>query len=457
MRPSRRRLLRSSAGLLALPALSGLARSAPVGALPKRLLILHTPQGTVLSQHVPVGTESSFALPFILEPLAAFQDRMVLVTGLDNRVPNYNSVGNAHQNANFTLYTGQPFATQDSSNIAAGGPSIEQLIAERLSSDTPFPRIDLAVGGASSNGVYQPSEGSYFWYGANDPVSFYNDPLVALIRIFGDQTMSPADAWALRARRAAVLGAVMEGFAPLRGRVGAEDQQRLDAHLEKIESLEARIASGTGECNAPELSTTSGYDYELDDDITAPLMNEIAATALSCDLTRVMTLHFANSQDHAFPWLWAANGGPIVDTRSWDNWHAMVHADHQPGMELVYQWYMTMLADLLEGLASRTDADGDNLLDTTLVLCMSEYSSGRHWNNALPALLFGHLGGGSLGRWVNHMSGSVEDYEARSGYLDSNATVNQLMVSLLHAFGFDDESFGLVAEDLPGGPLDGLA
>jgi hypothetical protein len=35
--------------------------------------------------------------------------------------------------------------------------------------------------------------------------------------------------------------------------------------------------------------------------------------------------------------------------------------------------------------------------------------------------------------------------------------VNQLMVSLLHAFGFDDESFGLVAEDLPGGPLDGLA
>jgi hypothetical protein len=72
--------------------------------------------------------------------------------------------------------------------------------------------------------------------------------------------------------------------------------------------------------------------------------------AFACDLTRVATLHFANGHSHDFPWLWAKNGGPIVDTLAWENWHAMVHADFQPGMEWVYRWYLEMLADLLTQL-----------------------------------------------------------------------------------------------------------
>ena len=38
-------------------------------------------------------------------------------------------------------------------------------------------------------------------------------------------------------------------------------------------------------------------------------------------------------------------GAPIVDRTRSDNWHAMVHADPQPGMGAVYR-YMQQLATL---------------------------------------------------------------------------------------------------------------
>jgi hypothetical protein len=454
MRIDRRRFLRGALAAAALPALelSSPARArAATGIAPKRLVIVHHPQGTVLSQHVPSGTERAFEPGSILEPLRPFLDRAVVLSGLDNVASWRNSVGNAHQNANLTLWTGMPFLRQEPAAITAGGPSVEQVIAGRIGAGCPFPRIDLCAGGSSRNGVVTPSDG-YFWYGAGDPVAFYNDPLVALLRIFGDQTVRPEDAWALRARRGAVLAGVMDGFAALRGQVGYADRLRLEAHLSKVESLEARIRAGVGTCTPPSLEIPTGLDASVEDDVTTPLYNELLVSALACDLTRVGTFHFANGHAPTFPWLWAENGGPIVPAE-FENWHAMVHADYQPGMERVYRWYMEMLADLLGRMAVTTDSDGDNLLDTTLVVCMSEYSSGRHVTRSIPALLIGHTGPFAPGRWIDHMPAAPEDF---NGWTDSGVSTSQLLVSLLHAFGFDDARFGLEDPDISEGGVPGL-
>ena len=453
MRIDRRRFLRGAGAAAALPALGLMpsrARAAGVG-VPKRLVIVHHPQGTVLPMHVPTGTEDAFTVGSILEPVVPFLDRGIVLTGLDNVPSQRNSVGNAHQNATLTHWTGVPFLRQEASAITAGGASVEQLVAERIGADCPFPRIDLCAGGSSRNGVYAPSE-SWFFHGPGDPVAFYNDPLVALLRIFGDQSVRPEDAWALRARRGAVLAGVMDGFAALSGRVGHEDRLRLDAHLAKVESLEARIRAGVGTCTPPTLDIPSGLDSAVDDDLTTPLYNELLVAALACDLTRVGTFHFANAHSPTFPWLWSRNGGPVVPAE-FENWHAMVHADYQPGMEVAYRWYMEMLADLLGRMAVTTDADGDNLLDTTLVVCASEYSSGRHFTRSLPALLVGATGPYAPGRWVDHMPTSPENF---NGWTDSGVTTNQFLVSILHAFGFDDARFGLDDPDIPEGGVPGL-
>ena len=170
------------------------------------------------------------------------------------------------------------------------------------------------------------------------------------------------------------------------------------------------------------------------------------------------TLELTNGHDHAFPWLWADNGGPIVIPGVWDNWHAMVHADYQPGMEHVYRFYMRVLARLLDRLAATTDAEGDNMLDGTLVLWMPEFSSGRHWVRNLPAIVGGHVGLAETGRWIDHLALPVEELHARSdgGYIDGGGTTQQLFTSILQAFGGSDAHFGVEERGGPTGPLAGL-
>ncbi len=446
---SRRRFLQVGAGALALPALPGRALGA--GSAPKRMLLVHVPQGTVLSQWVPTGSDIDFQLPYITEPLDRHRDSLILLSGIDNRAPRWNVVGNAHFNANYTFLTGRPFAEQVESGLSAGGPSIEQVIADRIGGDAAFPRLDFTVGGPeTSDGILTLGEGSTMWHGVHDPVA-------AMLRIFGDQSLSPADAWALRARRASVLDGVLGTMSSMRRRLGTDARLRLEAHEQRLVELESRIVAGIGSSTPPDLDPPPGYRYGLDEPTSAALFTELITAAFSCDLTRLATLSFANSDSPTFPWLTAANGGvPIVQPGVWDNWHAMVHADYQTGMEVAYRWYHEVLADLLDALAAGTDADGDNMLQTTLVVCVSEYSSGRHWHNALPVVLAGCVGAAPTGRHLNFLSSTVADFEASHGYQQSLATTNQLWTSVLHAFGFDDETFGFVDPDLPNGPLPGL-
>ena len=469
---SRRDFLRSAGSGLILPFMGPRrAVAQETSSAPKRLIVFLYPQGTVMDQYIPIGSPSSYTLPHILEPLTPWVDRSIIVTGVDNLSPQLNTVGNAHYNANLTFLTGRPFYVQDASALSAGGPSIEQYIASKISTGCPYPRLDFAIGGqATSNGIYSPSESSYFWHGVNDPVAYMNDPLMTLFRIFGDNSISPSEAWAMRARRTSVLDKVMQNFSSMDGRLGAEDKIRLDAHQEKIEQLYNRMVSGTGECERPAINTLPAYDYSTDDNVTAPIMNDILVKALSCDYSKVATIHFANDHDHPFSWLHSANGGnPIVDYGSFDNWHAMVHSDYHPGAEHVFHWYMQMFADLLQKLDSTLDVDGDNMLDTSMVLAMSEYSSGRHWHTNIPMIFAGNFGGSSLGRWVNHMTVSPSEFQEAGGGEYTGYNVSQAYVSMLQAFGFEDQTFGYegafnysdwVGIDtgglMPQGPLPGL-
>ena len=452
---NRRELLRLVGALPFLPALRPRSAWAQGQARPKRLVMFHTPQGTVMDQWLPRGGPRDFELPYITAPLDPLRERLVVVSGVDNRMPEHNQVGNAHLNANYTVLTGRPFAEQDEARLSPAGPSIEQVVARRISTDTPFPRLDFAVGGTeTANGVFTPREGAFYWNGPFDPVAVFNSPVHALLRIFGDADRSPADRWAERARRASVLDGVLRSFDAFGRDLPAADRERLGAHAEKLRQLESRIVAGTGACAAPTFEVPPGFAYGIDEAVAAPLQTELLVTALACDLTRVATFSFANGHAPEFPWLWARNGGaPIVDLAVWENWHAMVHADYQPGMEHPFRWYNEVLADLLTRMAATTDADGDNLLDTSLVVAFSEYSSGRHWNTALPIVLAGNLGGARTGRWLDHLAHPLAEL---TGYSRSGFTTNQLWTSVLHAFGFDDAHFGHEVPELPAGPLPGL-
>lgn len=451
MKIDRRHLLKMGAASLAAPFLRLDEAHATVSGQPKRFVIFHHPQGTTLSQWAPVGSTTSFTLPFITAPLEPLRQHLAFVTGLDNLQADFYPAGNSHERSDYTVFTGLPYHSP-TEQLTAGGPSIDEVIAQRLAAPTPFRRLDFVIGNAVSNGITQCSR---FFAGPYDRIAGFNDPLVALLRIFGDQTLSPADEWALRSRRSGVLDVLTQNFAHLRGRIPAHQRGRLDTHLARVEELDARITAGTGACIRPELNLPPGYDPSWDDDVTAPLMAELAVKALACDYTRVATIEFANGHGHTYPWLWGENGGlPVVDP-TFDNWHAMVHADFIPGMEYVYRWYMTQFADFLTRMANETDADGDNLLETSLVLYMPEFNSGRHTPKALPAILAGCIP--SAGQYHDFMGTNRDAFLSHQHWgLQCEANTNQLMVGILQAFGQPDVQFGRWDPNTPDGPLPGV-
>jgi len=456
-RMSRRDALRLLGGTAATSLLAplmsvGSARAQAAVPRPERFVLFHAPQGTILPMFVPTGGERDFELPFLLEPLAPYRDELLVYAGVNNLSANANSVGNSHQRANFTLFTGRPFPYQEAERITAGGPDIAQVLGQRHSADVPFERLDFAVGGTRNFGLVR---NEFMFRALGEPVDAFNDPAVAIARIFGDQRLSAEEAFALRARRTSVLDAVRGLFTQARMRADAEGRRALDAHADKVRALEHRLLSGPGACVPPVFDAPTGYDFGQDDDVSMPAMVDVLVTALACGQTRVATLDFHNGHDHAFPWLWARNGGPIVDTETWDNWHAMVHADYQPGMEWVYLWYMEALALLWRRLRETLGPDGRPLSETTMVLYLPEFSSGRHWVNGISGCVLGPRGEAPGGRFVNTFTVPVERFVELSNYVPWQSTTQQLLTSTLRAFGGDDEHFGAVLDDSPQGGLPG--
>jgi hypothetical protein len=417
---------------------------------PKRLIIFHWPQGVVMPQFLPYS-DGSF--PYILEPLIPHRSHMTMISGIDNVIPNFNTVPTVHPNADHSLFTCTPFLIQNPNQLTPSGPSFEQVISEQISLNTPYPRLDFAVGGPKTpSGTFRPSSSAYFWHQANDPVTCFNDPVTAALRIFGDQSLSTADRWAIRSEQSNVLDGVLQQFSALDQRLTQADRNLLYPHWERLEQLEQRITNGTTECFPPQFELPTQYNYAMDDHISAPLLNDLLVTSLACNYSNVATLHFANNNDHNFHWLWPRNGGqPIVNTERYGNWHSMVHADYQPGMEIVFRWYMEMLADLLEKLKNTFDSDGDRMLDGSIVVAVSEFSSGRHWFSNLPILIFGPLEGD---RHINFMPDDWDAYENLEGRISSEKNTLQLWRALMDLFEVPNNDFGFRDSSFDDRPLD---
>ena len=96
-----------------MPLLCKVRPSRAMPTTPKRLIVFHHPQGTVLRDFLPTGTVNNFDYSSITQPLQNFKENTTLISGIDNIMPRYNEVSTAHPNANYTFLTGRPFLYQD--------------------------------------------------------------------------------------------------------------------------------------------------------------------------------------------------------------------------------------------------------------------------------------------------------------------------------------------------------
>ncbi|MEM9458202.1 MAG: DUF1552 domain-containing protein [Myxococcota bacterium] len=422
----RRHFLRGASGIaVALPLLEsvGPARAGGAGAPLRYLQFMHV-QGTLWDEWAPSGPTGDMVLSEILSPLEPVREHIVPVLSCDN--PSGGDYGvNGHVNSGRTVFT---CARNSGNNNLADGPSIDQVIAERLDAPTPYRSLQFGVGGEGV-GEYQA-----LMAGPQDPVPLDGDPRAIFDQLFADLDEDPAQAptalQRLRARRGSVLDSVLDQFNGTVARASAADRQTLQRHADKIRELEIQLGNEgqAGQaCGVPELSLPGDYNHndQGQDDVSSRAFIDLMVMAMACDLSRVGTLQYTNYHGPDYPWL------PVGVPGGYPEWHSMVHDIPNMGdrsaPRAVYRWYMEEYAYLLEQLATTPDGDG-SLLDNMLVMSISELGNpASHSTNGLPIVLAGGVGGQlSTGRYVD-LGG------ARTG---------ELYTTFLNWFGADDTNFG---------------
>jgi hypothetical protein len=234
------------------------------------------------------------------------------------------------------------------------------------------------------------------------------------------------------ARQKAIVDSVAGDLRRLRTRLGAEDYAKVDQHLEALAAIERRIVGGRGgggsgvmglSCSKPPAPSGDGYDAKLEQ------MSDIAVAALSCDVTRVMSVQWSYAFSHV--------------RHSWiglGDHHNYSHdgQDRRAELTKIDQWYATQLLYLLQKLDSVPEGDG-TLLDNTLVVCGRELGSTAHRMERAPFIL---AGGSALGLANGH-------------WLDFDGQEHvKLLVSIARLMGMDINTFG--NREVDSGPLAGI-
>ena len=174
-RLSRRTILRSAAGSLALPALSAMQSRGAESAdeIPARMLVAHFGTGMNLHQFFPKETGADCDLPQIVRPLENYRRRMTILSGM--RLEH----GGGHT-GDYTFLTGTEGWT---STGIKGGVSADQVAAKQIGGQTRFPSLQLSIMRGTNFG--QQGLATLSWSESGIPLAAENDPHVLFNRLFG--------------------------------------------------------------------------------------------------------------------------------------------------------------------------------------------------------------------------------------------------------------------------------
>lgn len=445
----RRTVLRGAGGVaIALPFLDVMrARTARAAdPPPKRFLVYFTPGGTVMENWRPSGSETAFTLPKILQPLDTLKSKITVIDGLDLKVTG-EGFGHPHSRGMGGVLTGQPllagpYETCGGKAGFAAGPSIDQAIANKLSMGLKFKSLEVAVNWPTDrrDGGKAAPTNCINYSGPNQAVPMSVDPKAVFDRLFKDFGADAATLAAEKARSKSILDTVVKEYERMTTKVSRDDRAKLDEHLTRIREVEVALdasdGSAMGACKKPvepkplgDVSAGNRGSVGSSDQknvIIDPRMPELGKSmmdllvmALACDLTRVGTMQWADSQSYnTFPWLNLNDGH-----------HGYQH-DHgyQPAaLTTIYNWYMGQAAYLATQLEAIKEGD-KSLLDNTAILCVSEISHpNSHAQNNMPFVLIGNAGGAlKSGRFLRYQS----------------LPHNNLLLTIANAYGLGMQKFG---------------
>jgi hypothetical protein len=418
-----RRAFSASLGMAVLAApFLGLLRGRTAVAAPatkaKRFVTFFTPNGTVPARWRPSGGETSFSFPAgsILEPIASWKDRLVIIDELDFKN------ANNHEGGMAAMLTGGPNATGESA-----GKSIDQFLAGKIGGTRRLRSLELGVQ-TSAWGGGQQTRMSYA--GPQQFVPPDDSPRNVFDRVYGAAAPGNGDdaaAIAAKRRKQSVIDAVRADLGSLRGRLGTDEARKLDLHVESIRELERSLGlGGSGEGGgAPSCdrgAPVADLPLYANDNLPAigTAQMDLLVASLQCGVTNVASIQWAHTvAPQVFTWLQLA-----------ESHHALSHnsdfnATGVDNFVKAERWFAEQFGYLLGKLAETPDPDGGMLLDSTMVLWCKEMGDSRdHVCTSVPMVIAG--AGFTTGRYL------------RTG----GASHARMLLSICRAFGLDTQTFG---------------
>ncbi len=387
---SRRTLLRGAGAALALPLLDAMIPAgtalAQTAAAPKpKLGFFYFPHGAIMDKWVPAATGADFAMTPILAPLAAFRDQMTIVSNLRNKAAEGAGV---HATSPGTwLSCASPFAVEVSDFNY--GISADQIAAQHLGQDTPFPSLEVCteVKASSASGVCDEDFGC--GYGSTvsfrtrtQPLPMEHNPRKLFFRMFG-QGDTQEERVSIMNQKFSLLDMVAESSSALTGKLGTADQLRMDEYLDSVRDVERQVQklgeqdfTGFDIPDAP-LGVPGNWEEHIN------LMFDLLALAYEVELTRVTTMMMSAELS-----MLTYNQVGISDA-----YHPLSHHRYVPDKmdkcAVVQTYHAKIFARFLERLSKTQDGDG-SLLDHSILLFGSNMSdSNAHNADPLPSAIFG--------------------------------------------------------------------
>jgi Protein of unknown function (DUF1552) len=399
----RRTFLRGAGASLAVPVLDAMSAAfAAPPAPPIRLAFIEVPNGIMMDKWTPAAEGTGFATTPILEPLAPFRDRMLVLSGLDQNQSKAlaTEVGGDHPRACTAWLTGTHARMTSGADLHAGI-SVDQIAAREFGKYTQLASLEIGLESAEVVGACESAYGcAYYntisWRNETTPLPMENRPRAIFERLFGDGGGAKA-----RSAYRSVLDAVTDDVRRLRGRLGAADRGKIDQYLEAVRDAERRIAlaEAQGDRELPQLGGPIGIPPIFSD--YYKLMADLLVLAWQTDMTRVCTFQIGHEM----------SGRAYPELGFGDAHHAVTHHQGDPAkIAKVVQiniFHTKMLAYYLDKLRSTPDGDG-SLLDHALILYGGALSDGnQHLYTDLPLLLFaGGATGIRGGRHVRSLRGT---------------------------------------------------
>jgi hypothetical protein len=417
------------------------ASAATAAAGPKRLAWMYVPNGIDMQNWTPATFGADYELTPTLMPLSKFKDRMMVVTGMACEKANANGDGPGdHARAMAAYLTGVQPRKTEGANIHLGI-SADQLAANKIGYLTRFPSLELGITEGESVGRCDSGYSCAYlhnlsWKNETTPVVKDCLPQSVFDRMFGNG--DPNETVEARVRREerkkSVLDFILSDAKSMQSKVGASDKRKLDEYLSSIREVETRLQKanqgaqikppeGAVRPEAMDLHTKKvGVSSSSDQyPVHLPLMLDMMVLAFQADITRIITLPFADEESN--------QSYPFADANV--PHHGTSHHQGDPAkmalLAKINLYHVKQLVYMLEKLDAIQEGNG-SVLDNSLIAYGSGNSDGnRHNHDNLPLLLLGK-GGGSIrtGRHVQF----------------DNVPISNLWLSMLERAGASSDKLG---------------